>query len=437
MRTLYFDCFSGASGDMIVGALIDAGADFGAIRDAIASLGLEGYELSCQKVNKHGIMATKFTVLVNGKSPEDPSHHDHGHAHDHGHSHSHGHAHDHSHTHAHEQKPEHKPHAHRHLRHLVEIVERGKLPQQVKDASIRTFRKIAECEAEVHGTTPEKIHFHEVGAIDSIIDVVGANLALHQLAPQRVIASHLHVGSGTIKCAHGVMPVPAPATALLLKGVPAYGGEVPGELVTPTGAALIAQWAESYGPLPDMEVGRIGMGSGTRDLADRPNVLRVVLGESAQISGRATETINVLEANVDDMNPEWMPPLLDALLAAGARDAFVTPILGKKGRPAHLITAMCDRGKLDGVADVLLRHSTTLGLRMREEERICLDRSFRKVNTVWGKVSIKLGALRGETVNVSPEFEECAVLARQNGVPVKRVYQEAQAAATRGEFVDE
>ena len=395
MKTLYFDCFCGAAGDMIAGALIDAGADFDAIRDGLATLDVSGYRVSARKIDKHGIMATKFDVEIDAE---------------------HG-------------------HPHRHLRHIVEIIESGDLPTEVKEASLETFRRIADAEAEVHGTTSEKIHFHEVGAVDSIVDVVGSHLALHQLKPARILSSALHVGSGTVKCAHGIMPVPAPATALLLRGIPSYGGEVDGELVTPTGAALIAQIADEFGPMPEMRVEAIGSGSGTKDLPDRPNVLRVLIGETAQ-GGAGTEPIVVVEANIDDMNPEFFPPLISDLLEAGARDAFLTPILGKKGRPAHLITILVDEVELNSVTGVLFRGSTTLGLRMRREQRICLEREWKTASTPWGDVRVKIGRFEGGTTSTAPEYDDCVRVASEGGVSAKEVYEAAHAAAVKGDLSD-
>jgi len=394
MKTLYFDCFSGAAGDMIVGALIDAGADFEKIRDGLMSLGVEGYDVAIEKVKKKGVMATKFNVNIA----------------------EHG-------------------HPHRHLKHIVAIIEKGNLPEKVRAASLQTFQKIAEAEATVHGSTVEKVHFHEVGAVDSIVDIVGAHLALEQLKPDRIESSPLHVGSGTVKCAHGVMPVPAPATALLLKGLPTYGGEVDGELVTPTGAALIAQLAQKFGPQPAMAVESVGAGSGTRDLPDRPNVLRVMLGQALGGAG-ATETVTVIEANIDDMNPELFPPLVKGLLDAGARDAFLTPILGKKGRPAYLVTAMADDAVVAKVADSLFRASSTLGLRMRREDRICLQREWKSVQTPWGAVKIKIGMRDGVAANVAPEFDDCTRVADEKKVAVRDVYDAARAAAIKGEWTN-
>ena len=433
MKTLYFDCFCGASGDMINGALLDAGADFDTLRRGLESLDVDGYSIRAERVDKHGTMATQFYVDLEDATPAthaDDTEHGHGHSHDHDHSHSHGHSHGQDRSHSHDGGHE----VHRHLSHIVDIIESGDIPREVKDASIETFRRIAAAEAEVHGTTPEKIHFHEVGAVDSIVDIVGAHLGIHMVKPDRIVSSSLHVGSGTVKCAHGIMPVPAPATALLLKGVPSYGGEVKGELVTPTGAALIAQLADEFGPLPEMVVETVGVGSGTKDLPDRPNVLRVLIGET--VGAAKTESIVVVEAMVDDMNPELLPPVLEKLLDAGARDVFITPVLGKKGRPAQLITVLADEAKVDTVTSTLFEGTTTLGLRMRTEQRICLDREWKTAATRWGPVRVKIGSKDGKVMNQSPEFEDCQRRAVEAGVNVIEVYQEAMAAAVRGELTN-
>lgn len=388
MRILYFDCFSGISGDMSVGALLDAGADFETIKAGLESLGVGGFSVSAEKVTKKGIQATQFQVLLdeNAKQP------------------------------------------HRHLRHVVEIIERGALPEPVKAAAIGTFRLLAEAEAEVHGSTPEKVHFHEVGAVDSIVDIVAAQHALHLLAVDEVAVSPLHVGSGTVRCTHGVMPVPAPATAILLRGKPTYGGSVEAELVTPTGAALVAQCAKRFGPAPAMRVNTVGYGAGTRDLPELPNVLRVMIGETADATPDA-ETISVIEANIDDMTGELFPPLVEALLEAGARDAFVTPVLGKKARPAHCVTVLCDEPLVSAMVRVLFAHSTTFGVRVRNERRFVLARDWRNVETPWGTVRVKVGWFAGKASTAAPEFEDCRVIAERAGVPVRRVYEAALAAA--------
>ncbi len=393
MKTLYLDCFCGISGDMTVGALIDAGVDFETLRDSLASLKVDGYALSADKVNKHGIAATQFRVHVDEE-------HD---------------------------------HPHRHLKEVLEIIEGGDLPDAVKDNAAAVFQRIAECEAEVHGTTPDKIHFHEVGAVDSIIDIVGAELAKHMLGVEQVYASTMVTGYGTVKCAHGILPVPAPATAALLKGVPVQAGDVEAELVTPTGAALVTQWTSEFGAMPAMQPLAIGYGSGMRDLPDRPNVLRALLGETEDVS-MPTTSITVVEANVDDMSPELLAPLIAKFIETGARDAFLTPILGKKGRPGYLITVLCDEDKLSAITDVYFEHSSTFGVRIRQEDRICLEREWKTVTIEWGTVKIKIGRHNGQVCRTAPEYEACRALAESAGVSIMTIYEQALAAAVKGEF---
>jgi hypothetical protein len=396
MKTIYFDCFSGVSGDMIVGALIDLGVALDDLEKALSTLSVKGYALRAEKVVKKGVQAPQFTVEL------DPG----------------------------VKQP------HRHLHHVLDIINAGDLPEFVKAASAETFRRIAVAEAEVHGTTIEKVHFHEVGAIDSIVDVVGAHLGLHLLGVEKVYASAVHAGSGTVKCAHGVMPVPAPATALLLNGVPWYGGEVDGELATPTGVALIGQLASRFGPMRSMGKTRVGWGSGTRDIPDRPNVLRVFLGEEAE-TARRMESIVVIEANVDDMTPELIAEAIGGAIRAGARDAFVAPIVGKKGRPGHMLTVLCDEQQRDALAGLLFESTSTFGVRMRREERICLDRTWKTAATPWGPVRVKVGKLDGKQLRAAPEFEDCRKAAEAGEVAVMCVYEAALAAAVKGELADE
>jgi uncharacterized protein (TIGR00299 family) protein len=394
MNVLYFDCFSGISGDMTVGALIDTGADFETIRAGLRSLGVAGFDVAVERVKKKGVMATQFHVNIDADQKQ----------------------------------------PHRHLRHVVEIIEQGDLPEPVKRASIETFGIIATAEAEVHGSTIEKVHFHEVGAVDSIADVVGAHYGLYLLGVDRVEASPLHVGSGTVKCAHGIMPVPAPATALILRGKPIYGGDVDGELVTPTGAAIVVQTAAAFGPAPRMAVRAIGHGSGTKDLPDRANVLRVLLGEAESLENLPlVEEIVVLEANIDDMTGELAAPLIQAALDAGARDAFITPVIGKKGRPAWCFTLLCEPAQRLAMVDLLFAHTTTLGVRTRMEQRYVLERDWKTVETPWGPVRVKRGMLGGRVNTAAPEFEDCQAAAARAGVPVRRVYEAALAASGKEE----
>ncbi|MCH7908913.1 MAG: nickel pincer cofactor biosynthesis protein LarC [Candidatus Hydrogenedentes bacterium] len=394
LRIGYLDCFSGAAGDMLVAACLGAGVDFDWLCAELARLDVGKPELLIESVRRQGIAGTRFVV-----------------------------------------RPDHVEHAVRHLTDIERIVAQAGFGSVIEKRIVEVFRVIGEAEAKVHRIAVEKVHFHEVGAVDSIVDVVGAHLALHQLAPERILSSSLHVGSGTVKCAHGVMPVPAPATALLLRGVPCYGGEVDGELVTPTGAALIAQVAEAFAPMPEMTIESIGSGSGVKDIPDRPNVLRVFIGEAADVP-RSTESIVVMEANIDDMNPELFPPLISGLLEAGARDAFLTPILGKKGRPAHLVTVLLDEDRVDAISESLFQASTTLGVRMRRENRICLEREHKQVQTPWGMVGVKVGILHGKHRNAAPEYEDCARVAQEAGVPTLTVYDAARAAAVKGEYED-
>jgi len=395
MRVLYFDCSCGAGGDMIVGALLDAGADFDSLRKALLSLPVSGFDVSAARVVKHGITATQFSVNI-----------------EHGHD-----------------------HPSRHLEDILEIIGQGDLPREVKDAAAATFQRIAECEAKIHGTDIEEVHFHEVGAVDSIADIVGAHFVMNELRVMRVFSSPLNLGSGTVRTAHGIMPVPVPATVSLLGNAQAYGSGVEGELLTPTGAALITEWASGYGPMPRMRVERIGYGSGTRDIPDRSNVLRAIIGETVEVLPE-TETIVVIEANIDDMNPELLPPLIADLIAKGARDAFLTPILGKKGRPAHVVTVLCDEEKLPELLPHVFFGSTTFGVRIRTDRRICLEREWRQVKTPWGRVRVKVGRFQGQITCLSPEFEDCRNVAEERNVSVLAVYELAHAAAVKGEFED-
>lgn len=271
--------------------------------------------------------------------------------------------------------------------------------------------------------------------MDSIVDIVAAEFLLHQLGIERVEASPLHVGAGTVKCAHGIMPVPAPATARLLKGAPTYGGDVQGELVTPTGAALITRWAQAFGPAPLMTTDAIGYGSGNKNLPDRANVVRVQIGEAAA-TPQQLDTIHVIEVTIDDMNGELFPPLMEAVLAAGARDVHLAPVIGKKGRPAHVLTALADGKHRDAVLRAAIENSTTLGARMREEKRVVLHREWKCVETEWGKIRIKLSSFHDAGHTAAPEYEDCAAAAAQAGVPVRRVYEHALAEALKGNLLD-
>ena len=474
-RILYLDCFSGASGDMIAGALVDAGVPFDVLAETVGSLGLDGVRISSERVDRSGIGAAKFRVTVDGKAADehagdddghshrhDPHGHDHGHAHSHGHDHSHDHGHDHGHAHSHGHEHSHprsdahvhdhshddahdhghthihddghhddghthdhahsQDHGHHHHRGLTEInaiVDRSSLSPAGRARASRLFRRLAEVEAGIHQMPVEEVHLHEVGAIDSIVDVVAAVSALEWLAPDRVVSSALNVGSGTVKCAHGVLPVPAPATAKLLLGVPTYAQGPPAELVTPTGALIVTEYADAYGAAPPMRVERIGYGAGDRNPAGRPNVLRALVGEGAE--GGAIERVVVLECQIDDMNPQLYGALMERLAAAGALDVFYAPIQMKKNRPGTAVTVVAPTGRREALADVLFRESTTIGLRVTETERERLDREQVAVETPLGPVRVKVARRDGAIRNAVPEFDDCARLAAEQGLSIKDV----------------
>jgi uncharacterized protein (TIGR00299 family) protein len=397
-RTLYLDCFSGASGDMFIGALLDCGLNFEFLKAELGKLNVEGYELGLARVDRSGISAAKFDVHV---------HTDH-HGHEH---HHHGHHHNHS---------------HHHLSEIKRIISSSNLSDRVKERAQAIFQRIGEAEAKIHDIPIEKVHFHEVGAIDSIVDIIGACVALEALKIERIISSPLHVGSGTFKCAHGTYPVPGPATAELLKGVPIYSREIEGELVTPTGAAIISTLAESYGQMPMMKVEKVGYGAGTRDYPKFPNALRAIIGELEADADQTPATVTVIEANIDDLNAQVFGHLMEKLLAAGALDIFYTPVQMKKNRPGVLLTLLCQPEDRERMCEIVFRETTTLGVRYRNEKREVLKREFTTVETEYGQIRIKVSRSRdGRVMNFSPEFEDCRAAAEKHRVGLR----EAQVAA--------
>ena len=429
-RVLYLDCFSGASGDMIAGALLDAGVPFDVLAGAVGSLGLDGVRVGSERVDRSGIGAAKFRVTVDGEAADagvnehahghDRAHgHDHGHAEGHDHAHQHGHGHEHDHNHNHEHAHDHGRHHHRGLKEINDIVARSSLSPAGRERASRLFRRLAEVEAGIHQVPVETVHLHEVGAVDSIVDVVAAVCALEWLAPDRVVASPLNVGSGTVTCEHGELPVPAPATAELLVGVPTYAQGPPAELVTPTGALIVTEYADAYGPAPPMRVERIGYGAGDRNPAGRPNVLRALVGEGTGTG--AFERVVVLECQIDDMNPQLYGALMDRLAAAGALDVFYAPIQMKKNRPGTLVTVVAPPGRREALSDILFRESTTIGLRVTETERERLDREAVAVETPIGSIRIKVARRDGAIRNAAPEFEDCARLAAERRLSIKEV----------------
>lgn len=421
-RLVYFDCASGASGDMLLGALVDLGLPLDALEAELAKVPLQGYRLESRKVQRSGLQATKVDVVIADHPaehghPHSPSHRHGGHGHDHGHDHGHEDAHAPAHDHG---------HSHRGLRDILALVDRSKLDPSVKERVSGLFRRLAEAEATVHGSSPEEVHFHEVGAIDSIVDIVGGVVGLRWLGAQRFVSSALNVGTGTVTMSHGTFPVPPPATARLVQGVPVYGaGE--GELLTPTGALLVTAHATGYGPLPPVRPEAVGYGAGTRDTPGRPNVLRLIVG--SEEGHTAGERVVVLESELDDMSPQLCGPLMDRLLAAGALDAFYTPIQMKKGRPGLLVSVIAEPARREALEEVLFTETTTLGVRRQEWDRTMLDRDVIPVETPYGTVGVKIGRRGGRVYNVQPEFEDCRRAAEVRGVAVKEVWAAALAAA--------
>ena len=403
MKALYIEPFAGISGNMLIGALLDAGVPFEYLKEEFSKLHLGNYELIHKSVNKSGIQAQYFNVAL----PEEHGHH---HGHDHGDEHEH-----------------HYHHEHRNLHDIEEILDHSELSQDVITKAKTVFLAIARAEAKVHGSTVEEIHFHEVGAVDTIIDVVGNILALQYLGIEKIFTAPVNTGFGFVECAHGQMPVPAPATAELLQGITNYRGTVDKEMTTPTGAALLKVLAIPVREVPDGFAGKIiGYGAGTRDVAI-PNVLRVNVGTWSETAGKGegsgsvVERLLLLECNLDDMNPEIMPYVLEKLLAAGALDAWIQPIIMKKGRPAQTLRVLCRQEQEQKLQQILFTETTTLGVRAWPVERTALERRWEMVQTPWGQVRVKEGLLAGKVVNAVPEFEDCKKLAEEKAVPLKMV----------------
>ena len=404
-RTAYFDCFSGASGDMVLGAVLDLGLPIDELRRALGSLAIEVGSISADRVLRSGVSATKFR-LAEAKSQISPSEHNHGH----GHADSHHHHHQHDHHHHHD---------HHSLKEITAAIERSGLSRDGKDRAIHLFGRLAEAEAAIHDVAVDKIHLHEVGALDSIVDIVGAVFALEWLGASDIVSSPVNVGSGVVKCAHGTFPVPAPATARLLEGVPVYAGAVQSELTTPTGALLISSYAKRFGPLPMMRIDRIGYGAGDKDFKGHPNVFRLVLGESD--TSDVAEAIVTIECEIDDMNPQLFGPLMDRLYASGALDVFYSPVQMKKNRPGTLVTVIAHPDRRQELAGVIFTETTTIGVRYREMFRECLERQWETIDTPVGRIRFKVARRAGQVLNAAPEFDDCVRVAAERGLPVKAV----------------
>lgn len=388
MEIAYFDCFSGASGDMILGALLDAGLPLTVLKEELAKLGLSNFDVQVAKVVKKGLSGSQALVLI-----------------------------------------EHDHHHHRHLADIEKIIEESGLDPDIKRDSIKIFTRLAQAEAKVHGTSVESIHFHEVGAMDAIIDVVGAVIGLKALGINKVYCSPLHVGTGTILCAHGELPVPAPATAELLKGKPVYATGVQGELVTPTGAAILTTLAEDFGPMPAMTVERIGHGAGTADHSIS-NLLRLFVGTTTHTdAGHEMEQSAIIETTIDDMNPQIYDYLIEKILQMGAQDIFCQSVQMKKNRAGILLSILCRPEMVSEFADFLFKETTTIGLRWHIDNRIMAKRKTNVIRTRCGEIHCKVAMVNKEIVNITPEYDDCKRIAEARHIPLKTVMEEARAKA--------
>ncbi len=387
MNIGYLDCFSGISGNMVLGALLDAGVGLDKLREQLAHVPISGYTLTAEPVLRGGLSGTHVEVRVEEQQP------------------------------------------HRHLAEIEAVIDASELPQEIKDQGLSIFRNLAQAEARVHGVPVHQVHFHEVGAVDAIIDVVGSLIGLWLLGVERVYASPVRVGRGTVVCAHGTLPVPAPATLELLRGIPTYGRDVDAELVTPTGAAILTTLAERFGSSPPMTVNRIGYGAGSRELP-HPNLLRISIGNvDERATGYEEDQVAVIETNIDDMAAEWYEHVTERLFEVGALDVFLTPIQMKHGRPGTQLSVLAQEKHVSEVLSVLFSETTTIGVRMRREQRYKLAREIVVVDTEYGEISIKVARRGSRIVNVAPEYRDCRRAAEQQGVAVKAVYQAALSAA--------
>lgn len=421
MKTLYFDCFSGISGDMTIGALLDLGLGLDYLKTELRKLPVEGYELHMSRVTRSNLSAIKFDVVIDGEE----QHHDHHHHEDEHHTHEHHahehHHHDHAHDHDHEHHHE-SGHFHRKASEILAMIAESKLTPNAKRIATDIFTKLAISEGKVHHISPDDVEFHEVGAVDSIVDTVGAAIGFDALGVERFLCSAINVGSGFIHCQHGVFPVPAPATADLLRHATIYQKHAQTELVTPTGAAILAAVVNRFGGLNGFSTEKVGYGAGTKQFADFPNCLRLMIGEERAISHDPfSGDIHVIEANIDDMTPQNLAYASEKILAAGALDVFTVPIQMKKSRSGQLLQVLAPPGAVERLTKVIFQETTTIGIRRYPVERTTLDREFVDVSTEYGDVRIKVSKLDGEVVNFTPEYEDCARIAREKNVSLKKV----------------
>lgn len=384
MRIAYFDCFSGISGDMILGALVDAGLDLRELESELGKLHLPDYQLVAEKVTRKGISGTKVSIKV------------------------------------------HEDHGKRHLKDILESIDQSPLEDIIKSTSRRIFEELATTEAKIHDKQRDEVHFHEIGGLDSIVDVVGSLIGLNRLGIESVGASRIHVGTGFVECAHGTLPVPVPATLELLKGIPVYSRGIEVELVTPSGAAILKNVSKSFGVMPEMTVDTIGYGAGSREF-EIPNLLRVCIGK-ADGGGYERDEVILIETNIDDMNPELFGYVSEKLLERGVLDTYITPVHMKKNRPGTMLSVLIQPDKLDEVLSMLFAETTSLGVRIQSMERQKLARETISVKTRFGKIRVKVGRAGGEAKTIAPEYEDCKRIATEQGVPLKDIYEEARLA---------
>lgn len=380
MKVLCYDCFSGISGDMNLGAMIDLGIDITFLTGELDKLKLGGWELIAEKDQRHGIIGTKVTVKQTGQE-----------------------------------------HAHRHLSDIEKIISGSTLSEPVRKLTMEIFRKVANAEAAVHGIPVNEVHFHEVGAVDSIIDIAGAAICFNELKVEKVYVSALELGSGMVNCEHGKLPVPAPATVEIVKGIPVRTGGVDFEATTPTGAAIVAVLGTEFGPVSNIKIEKTAYGVGHKDHHVVPNLLRVSLGDSTETTGSGHEAL-LIESNIDDMNPEFYDYISERLFKEGASDVYCSQMIMKKGRPGIVLNVICETGLADTVKEIIFKESTTLGIRTFSFRKDTLTREFRKLSTIYGEITIKHAFYEGREVSAKPEYDECKRIATENGIPVKEVY---------------
>jgi uncharacterized protein (TIGR00299 family) protein len=384
VRIAYFDCFSGISGDMTLAALLACGLKEEDLRAGLDKLRLRGWKVDIAQTSRNGIGAIDVTVKLTEEQ-------------------GHG----------------------RHLHHIEDILAASEISESIRGQALTVFRRLAEAEAKIHQTTVEKIHFHEVGAVDAIVDIVGTCIGLEALGIEKIICSPLPLGRGFIDCAHGTIPLPAPAVLELTRDVPVYGVEIEGELVTPTGAALMSTLASDFGPIPAMSIKSTGYGAGKREFGNRPNLLRVVIGEAAVDEFTGAPEIAVMETNIDDLSPQFYEILIERLFEAGSLDVYLSPIQMKKNRPATLLTVLCPPDRMQAISNIIFRETSTLGIRFQTMKRLCLDREWMTVETDYGHIRIKIGKQNGTITTASPEYEDVASAARERNVSVRRVHEAA------------